>query len=60
MLLPGDELIASGPDEGRSLLAELLGWRLIRDEDSGEYELEPLDRPPEIRSWDDRIGEVVT
>ena len=27
-LQAGDELIASGPDEGRELLAELLGWQL--------------------------------
>ncbi|MDH3704971.1 MAG: potassium channel protein, partial [Acidimicrobiia bacterium] len=37
----GDELIASGPDEGRILLAELCGWRLVEDEDTGEHELLP-------------------
>jgi len=37
----GDELIASGPDEGRALLAELCGWRLVEDEDTGEHELLP-------------------
>ncbi|MDH5236911.1 MAG: potassium channel protein [Acidimicrobiia bacterium] len=37
----GDELIASGPDEGRAMLAELCGWRLVEDEDTGEYELLP-------------------
>jgi uncharacterized protein with PhoU and TrkA domain len=41
-LLAGDELIASGPDEGHPMLAELLGWRLAEDEDTGEQELVPL------------------
>jgi uncharacterized protein with PhoU and TrkA domain len=38
----GDELIASGPDEGRPLLAEKCGWRFTIDEETGEQELEPL------------------
>ncbi len=29
----GDELIASGPDEGRPMLAERCGYRLVRDEE---------------------------
>ncbi len=41
-LLPDDELIASGPDEGREMLAELLGWRYLEDDESGEYLFEPL------------------
>jgi len=41
-LLPDDEIIASGPDEGREMLAELLGWRYLEDDESGEYVLEPL------------------
>jgi uncharacterized protein with PhoU and TrkA domain len=41
-LRPGDELIASGPDEGHPLLAELCGWRLVEDEETGEQELVPL------------------
>jgi uncharacterized protein with PhoU and TrkA domain len=41
-LLPGDELIASGPDEGHPDLAELCGWRLVEDEETGEQELIPL------------------
>ena len=41
-LLPDDELIASGPDEGREMLAELLGWRYLEDDESGEYGFEPL------------------
>ena len=35
-LQPGDELIASGPDEGRPMLAELFGWHLVEDDDTGE------------------------
>lgn len=40
----GDELIASGPQEGRERLAELCGWTVVDDEDdpSGEFELVPL------------------
>ncbi|HUQ63851.1 MAG TPA: TrkA C-terminal domain-containing protein [Acidimicrobiales bacterium] len=36
-----DELIATGPDEGHRLLAELCGYRLIEDEETGEDELVP-------------------
>ncbi|MEZ5381658.1 MAG: TrkA C-terminal domain-containing protein [Microthrixaceae bacterium] len=45
----GDELIATGPDEGRVRLAELAGWRLIEDEDEPEvgYRLAPLGAVPE-------------
>ncbi len=39
-LLPGDQILASGPEEGRAALAELLGWTLIEDDD-GDWELEP-------------------
>lgn len=35
-----DELIASGPDEGRERLAELCGWRLITSDP--EMELQPI------------------
>ena len=38
----GDELIACGPDEGRPMLAERCGYRLVRDEETGEVELAPL------------------
>src|SRR3954454_8326412 len=41
VLCAGDELIATGPDEGHRLLAELCGYRLIEDEDTGEDELVP-------------------
>ncbi len=44
VLVAGDELIASGPQEGRERLAELCGWTVVDDEDdpSGEFELVPL------------------
>ena len=35
----GDELIASGPDEGRSRLAELGGYRVLEDDATGEIAL---------------------
>jgi uncharacterized protein with PhoU and TrkA domain len=41
VLRAGDELIATGPDEGHRLLAELGGYRLIEDEETGEDELVP-------------------
>lgn len=41
-LNPGDEVIASGPDEGREQFAELFGWRLVADEDAGDHELAAL------------------
>jgi len=40
-LRAGDELIASGPDEGQALLAELCGYRVVEDDDTGEIELLP-------------------
>ncbi|MEZ5228825.1 MAG: PhoU domain-containing protein [Acidimicrobiales bacterium] len=40
-LREGDLVLASGPEEGRSALAELLGWRYEEDDD-GEIELSPL------------------
>ncbi len=41
-LVAGDELVAQGPDEGRSMLAEMCGWQLVDDDDTGEIELIPL------------------
>src|SRR5437588_662094 len=41
VLQAGDELIATGPDEGHPLLAELCGYRLIEDDETGEEELVP-------------------
>ncbi len=40
-----DTVLASGPEEGRGVLAEILGWRLVEDEDEGEIVLEPLSEP---------------
>ncbi|WP_334143730.1 potassium channel family protein [Rhabdothermincola sp.] len=48
-----DELIASGPDEGREILAQLLGWDLrARDDDTGEFDLAPLREKVPVRTWD--------
>lgn len=41
-LLADDEVIASGPDEGREQLAARFGWRLLRDDETGEDELVPV------------------
>jgi len=35
----GDELIAIGPDDGRDRLAELAGFRVLEDDDTGQIEL---------------------
>lgn len=40
-LRAGDDLIATGPDEGHHLLAEVCGFRLLEDEDTGNDELVP-------------------
>jgi uncharacterized protein with PhoU and TrkA domain len=37
----GDELIGSGPDEGQAKLAELCGFRVLEDDDTGEIALLP-------------------
>lgn len=42
-LAADDEIIASGPDEGRELLAEIFGWRLELDEETGRAELRPVE-----------------
>ena len=41
-LTSGDEIIASGPEEGQALLARLCGWELVQD-DEGKDELKPID-----------------
>ncbi len=41
-LCAGDEIIGSGPCEGRPHLAELCGFRFVEDDDTGEIELVPL------------------
>jgi uncharacterized protein with PhoU and TrkA domain len=38
----GDALIASGPDEGHPRLADLCGFRLVDDDETGEIELIPV------------------
>jgi uncharacterized protein with PhoU and TrkA domain len=38
-LMAGDELIASGPDEGRERLAEMGGYHVLADDDTGEIAL---------------------
>jgi uncharacterized protein with PhoU and TrkA domain len=43
-LAAGDELVASGPDEGRARLAELCGFRVVEDDDTGQVELIPAAR----------------
>ena len=43
-ILADDELIASGPDEGRELLALRCGWRLVDPDGDGEMELQPVAR----------------
>ena len=40
-LSSGDEIIASGPEEGQTLLARLCGWDLVQD-DEGKDELIPI------------------
>ena len=42
----GDALIASGPDEGHQKLAELCGFHLVEDEETGEPELVPVAPTP--------------
>ncbi|HAQ22910.1 MAG TPA: potassium channel protein [Acidimicrobiaceae bacterium] len=39
-LVAGDEVIASGPEEGQSLLAAMFGWQLVED-DEGDDQLVP-------------------
>ncbi|MDQ6927413.1 MAG: potassium channel protein [Actinomycetota bacterium] len=41
VLQAGDELIATGPDEGHRLLASMCGYHLIEDDETGEDELVP-------------------
>ena len=38
-LQAGDEVLATGPWEGRATLAEQCGYRLVEDDDTGEVEL---------------------
>ncbi|MEA2931818.1 MAG: hypothetical protein QOI56_603 [Actinomycetota bacterium] len=41
-LAPGDELIATGPDEGHARFAALCGYVLVSDDETGEDELVPV------------------
>jgi len=41
-LKAGDELLASGPEEGRGRLAGLCGYEMEVDEDTGQVELSPI------------------
>ena len=41
LILAGDELIATGPDEGQAELARWCGYELIEDNETGEDELVP-------------------
>ncbi len=41
-LVAGDEVLASGPRDGRVALAEQCGFRLIEDDDTGAVELVPV------------------
>ena len=43
LLSVDDEVIASGPDEGREQFAEIFGWKLVADDDAGDHELAALD-----------------
>ena len=45
-LQPEDQLIATGPDEGLPLIAELCGYGLVPDDDTGEDVLVPLGAEP--------------
>ena len=40
-LAAGDEILATGPREGRAELAQQCGFRLIEDDDTGVVELVP-------------------
>ncbi|WP_420637455.1 potassium channel family protein [Candidatus Poriferisocius sp.] len=42
VLAADDQIIASGPDEGREALAARFGWHLVRDEEGLEDTLQPL------------------
>jgi uncharacterized protein with PhoU and TrkA domain len=42
VLMAGDEVLANGPLEGRSALAEQCGFRLVEDDDTGAVELVPV------------------
>jgi uncharacterized protein with PhoU and TrkA domain len=45
-----DELIASGPGSGEGILAEVCGWVLVEDDDTGEDSFMPIDEPVDAGS----------
>ena len=45
VLRAGDELLATGPDEGHHLLTEMCGYTLIEDDETGTDELVPSSGP---------------
>ncbi|MGK2957057.1 MAG: potassium channel family protein [Acidimicrobiales bacterium] len=45
VLRSGDEVIASGPGEGEALLAEMCGWHLVEDDETGRDALVPVNAP---------------
>jgi uncharacterized protein with PhoU and TrkA domain len=44
-LAAGDEILATGPWEGRAVLAEQCGFHLVEDDDTGAIELVPAGQP---------------
>jgi len=57
VLRAGDQVIASGPDEGRALLARVLGYEIDIDPDTGEVALTPSGNSDDPRrTWDDVVG----
>jgi uncharacterized protein with PhoU and TrkA domain len=44
-LAAGDEILATGPWEGRAVLAQQCGFRLVEDDDTGTVELVPAAQP---------------
>ncbi len=42
-LMAEDEIIAVGPKEGREVFSALLGWELVRDKETSEEELVPVE-----------------
>ena len=57
VLRAGDQVIASGPDEGRQLLARVMGYDIDIDPDTGEVALTPSgDSADPRRTWDDVVG----
>ncbi|MBI1844403.1 MAG: potassium channel protein [Actinobacteria bacterium] len=48
-LRSGDEIIASGPGEGETLLAEMCGWRLVEDDETGRDALVPVSETSDSR-----------